>query len=273
MRYVEGEYFYSDASMRRAGKAVWGNSVWMGRLTFPMNEPRQLGASTLSDGQKSSQPSRIGQRNQTEHFDLSDTQDKKQPSVTIKKRRAFTMKDMDFLRSGASNPGKLTPLADQSTAVTLNQALVNTALAKTGETLMKPLPCLTLFVESGRKFKLPSGETFDSLRRPQPDSSCSTDSSTSTSVRLSKMDASLPTPTLRPLLLGEMLSVMKETLVIPQDAVFETADETKARLQSARQSEAQRLKERLSQIPWHAQRAQEQGESYWLELAASYQGD
>lgn len=45
-----------------------GNSVWMGRLTFPMNEPRQPGASTLSDGQESSQPSRIGQRNQTEQF-------------------------------------------------------------------------------------------------------------------------------------------------------------------------------------------------------------
>lgn len=70
MRYVEGEYFYSDASMRRVGKAVWGNSVWMGCLTFPMNEPRQLGASTLSDGQESSQPSRIGQRNQTEQFNI-----------------------------------------------------------------------------------------------------------------------------------------------------------------------------------------------------------
>ena len=38
-------------------------------------------------------------------------------------------------------------------------------------------------------------------------------------------------------------------------------------------SEAQRLKERMPQIPWHAQRAEERGESYWLELARSYQGD
>lgn len=38
-------------------------------------------------------------------------------------------------------------------------------------------------------------------------------------------------------------------------------------------SEAQRLKERLPAIPWHAQRAAEEGESYWLRLAQSYQGD
>tara|TARA_R110002049_G_scaffold80218_1_gene204110 strand:+ start:85 stop:423 length:339 start_codon:yes stop_codon:yes gene_type:complete len=97
--------------------------------------------------------------------------------------------------------------------------------------------------------------------------------STSKSVRLSKMEASSPTPTLRPLLLGEMLSVMNGTLMIPPGAVFETAEETKARLQSARQSEALRLKERLSQIPWHARKAQAEGETYWLRLAGSYQGD
>lgn len=96
---------------------------------------------------------------------------------------------------------------------------------------------------------------------------------TSTSVRLSKMAASSPTPTLRPLLLGETLAVMNKTLAIPPEARFETKQETMARLQSARQSEAQRLKERLSQIPWHARRAKERGETYWLELAASYQGD
>jgi len=96
---------------------------------------------------------------------------------------------------------------------------------------------------------------------------------TSTSVRLSKMDASSPTPTLRPLLLGEMLAVMNGTLTIPQGAVFETPEETRTRLEAARQSEAQRLKERLSQIPWHARRAQAEGETYWMRLAGSYQGD
>ncbi len=35
---------------------------------------------------------------------------------------------------------------------------------------MKPLNCLTLFLESGKRFKLPSGETFDQLRQPQPTS-------------------------------------------------------------------------------------------------------
>ena len=98
-------------------------------------------------------------------------------------------------------------------------------------------------------------------------------STSSTSVRLSKMDASSPTPTLRPLLLGEMLAVMNGTLAIPPGAVFETAQETMERLQSARQSEAQRLKERLSAIPWHARRAQAEGEAYWMRLAGSYQGD
>lgn len=38
-------------------------------------------------------------------------------------------------------------------------------------------------------------------------------------------------------------------------------------------AEAQRLKERMPQIPWHAKRAKEQGDIYWLKLAVSYQGD
>lgn len=31
------------------------------------------------------------------------------------------------------------------------------------------LPCLTPFLNTGKKFKLPSGETYDSLRRPESD--------------------------------------------------------------------------------------------------------
>jgi hypothetical protein len=38
-------------------------------------------------------------------------------------------------------------------------------------------------------------------------------------------------------------------------------------------SEAQRLKERLSQIPFHAKRAADEGENYWLRSAQSYAGD
>lgn len=38
-------------------------------------------------------------------------------------------------------------------------------------------------------------------------------------------------------------------------------------------AEAQRLKVRMPQIPWHARRAADEGESYWLRLAGSYQGD
>ena len=35
---------------------------------------------------------------------------------------------------------------------------------------MKPLNCLTLFLESGKRFRLPSGRTCEQLRQPQPDS-------------------------------------------------------------------------------------------------------
>lgn len=38
-------------------------------------------------------------------------------------------------------------------------------------------------------------------------------------------------------------------------------------------AEAERLKERLPQIPWHAKRAAAEGDGYWLRLAQSYQGD
>jgi len=40
---------------------------------------------------------------------------------------------------------------------------------------MQPLMCLTPFLESGKRFKLPSGETFDQLRQPPPDSSPAAD--------------------------------------------------------------------------------------------------
>lgn len=36
--------------------------------------------------------------------------------------------------------------------------------------------------------------------------------------------------------------------------------------------EAQRLKERLSQVPFYAERAALYGEQYWLDLASTYQG-
>ena len=61
--------------------------------------------------------------------------------------------------------------------------------------------------------------------------------------------------------------------VFPRSLRHETPEERGARLKISRQSEAQRLKERLSQIPWHAKRAQAEGETYWLRLAGSYQGD
>lgn len=38
-------------------------------------------------------------------------------------------------------------------------------------------------------------------------------------------------------------------------------------------AEAERLKERLPAIPWHAKRAAAEGDTYWLRLASSYQGD
>ena len=34
---------------------------------------------------------------------------------------------------------------------------------------MKPLVCLTLFLRTGKKFKLESGETFDDLRNNKSD--------------------------------------------------------------------------------------------------------
>ena len=45
---------------------------------------------------------------------------------------------------------------------------------------MKRLNCLTPFLESGTRFKLPSGETFDQLRQPQPNSTSSTASTCQT---------------------------------------------------------------------------------------------
>jgi hypothetical protein len=92
-RHDGDEAYYSVTTIRPAKENVWGNPVWVGRLTFPTNELRQPGASTLSDGQEASQPSRIGQRNQTEHFSLTAEPQRKQASVTYRRRRAFTAKE------------------------------------------------------------------------------------------------------------------------------------------------------------------------------------
>lgn len=40
---------------------------------------------------------------------------------------------------------------------------------------MQPLRCLTPFLETGKKLKLRSGETFDSLRQPQPEGASAND--------------------------------------------------------------------------------------------------
>jgi hypothetical protein len=37
--------------------------------------------------------------------------------------------------------------------------------------------------------------------------------------------------------------------------------------------EARRKKERLSSIPWHANKARRFGERYWLDLSSSYGGE
>ncbi|GEM_PF-6176459 len=42
---------------------------------------------------------------------------------------------------------------------------------------------------------------------------------------------------------------------------------------AAIEREAQRLKERLSSIPFYAKKAKKEGFAYWMRLAASYQGD
>lgn len=61
--------------------------------------------------------------------------------------------------------------------------------------------------------------------------------------------------------------------VLPKSYPHESPEQREARLKISRQSEARRLKEQLSSIPWHAKRAAAEGESYWLRLAESYQGD
>ena len=53
---------------------------------------------------------------------------------------------------------------------------------------MKRLNCLTPFLDSGTRFKLPSGETFDQLRQPQP-------SSPSLTASTSAVSPTLPEPT------------------------------------------------------------------------------
>ena len=40
---------------------------------------------------------------------------------------------------------------------------------------MEPLICLTPFLVSGKKFKLASGETFDSLRQQRPETASPTE--------------------------------------------------------------------------------------------------
>lgn len=43
--------------------------------------------------------------------------------------------------------------------------------------------------------------------------------------------------------------------------------------EAAIERESQRLKERRSSIPFYAKKAKRDGDAYWRQLAASYQGD
>lgn len=54
---------------------------------------------------------------------------------------------------------------------------------------------------------------------------------------------------------------------------LESLEDRERRLESGRRLEAQRLKERLSSIPFYKRRVAEEGEAYWQRLASSYQGD
>jgi len=62
--------------------------------------------------------------------------------------------------------------------------------------------------------------------------------------------------------------------VFPKSYPVESPEERGERLRKVRLLEAQRLKERLSAIPFHAERAATwEGDGYWMMLAQSYQGD
>lgn len=100
---------------------------------------------------------------------------------------------------------------------------------------------------------------------PQPEHSTSTSSDSNTTAKNS--------------LASNSKGLSKDSLnhyangVCLKSSQVETPEERGKRLENSRQLESQRLKGRLSQIPWHAKRAEAEGENYWLELAASYQGN
>lgn len=107
------------------------------------------------------------------------------------------------------------------------------------------------------------------FEQPSDDASCSpsTASDSSETEKPLEMNTSVGLP------VGSVLPFANGDLVVSSDTRFLTLEEELERRSKGRQSEAQRLKERLSSIPWHAQRAAVEGETYWLRLAESYQGD
>jgi len=74
----------------------------------------------------------------------------------------------------------------------------------------------------------------------------------------------------------EKLGMLKRLLKPGTEITIELTDDWLHRLLMYNPgvlSEAERLKGRLSHRPFHANRAAAEGETYWLRLAQSYQGD
>lgn len=94
-----GEDFYSAVTLVPVkNRHKWGKPVWAGRADFPVDRALQSRASVPSPDQESQRSDRQPQRSQTSHFDFTqvdpDRQPKKSPTVTVKKRRSFTMDEV-----------------------------------------------------------------------------------------------------------------------------------------------------------------------------------
>jgi diguanylate cyclase (GGDEF)-like protein len=98
-RSDNGEWFYSVVSLRPAENVVWGLPDWTGRSQGQSDRLRKSSAPEPSPDQDSPQSDRQFRERQSSKFQFTqDGPDRQQPTVTVKKRRAFTMNDDAMFR-------------------------------------------------------------------------------------------------------------------------------------------------------------------------------
>lgn len=105
-----GDKYYSIITVVPSEREVWGVPDWVERKDFSTDRLLQSSVSVPSSDQNSQRSDRLLQRNQSSKFDFNMDESsnvKKNPSVTVKKRRTYTINEVKDDELNSKSPASL----------------------------------------------------------------------------------------------------------------------------------------------------------------------